>query len=378
MKKLIALLLALVLCLSLCACGDESTSKKEAINDEEKSTNDPASDVASEEQSGNTWSVQFTTDEFGDVTVSSSAVMFIPISGDFSNTATSSSELTGYVYMIMGEEYPVFMFRLLEYGSTQATFTSYDVITQKIKIGDKIYENEGVFGNPPNSDLTTYDTQQVLYSALYAGTDVRSIIYIGSSQYNFTISSENFATVCEENGWVTQLAYFNMTDHDVLYEEAKTLIAEGKYDEANAYLDYLKEYMDVADIQKENACNISYYGTKDTDARNAWKQFFDLNTAVPLTDEEIKEIIVGEWRSGDSAYAVYTENGEYHYFYGETEQNPDIPNTWRVEGGFLYRESEYTSSKFTIYHFYKNAYIFCFHQSSSNVYELKFLNGPLE
>ena len=162
MKKVLSLVLALAICLSLCACGGNGEASKSSAT----------SDAVTEELSANSWRIQLTKDEFGDITNSSSAVMYAPINGDFSNTATASSELAGCVYMVMGEEYPAFVFRLLEYGDTPATFSSYDVITQKIKIGDKIYENEGVFGTPPNSDLMTHDTEQVLYSSSYLPSSI--------------------------------------------------------------------------------------------------------------------------------------------------------------------------------------------------------------
>ena len=372
MKKTISLLLALVLCLSLCACGDTASEKNEVP---ESTT--PAS--------AGLWSAEKMVDEFGDVIEGSMAIVQTPISGDFSNTATSSSKLTGYVFMYMTDGYPTFLIRLLEYGDHQATYTSYDNLVFKVKIGDSIIEFHPVLGNPPNGDLMVYDSTETLYTALYNGTDVRCIAQIGNSKYNFTLYADNFANICDETGYITQALYFSKTDNETLYNNAKQYIEEKNYGKAITYLEYLGDYADCKDLLLEVVCNGYYYNESSDDyidVKNAWKQFFNAETATPLTDEEIKEIIIGDWRSHDGdTYSTYTENGEYHYFMGGTESNSNIANNWWVENGRLVIESKYTRSEYVIFHFYKNVYVFCapraYNKVTSDVYELHFLNGPL-
>lgn len=186
-----------------------------------------------EEASTGNWSVDQTVDEFGDITDSSDTLVRTPISGDFSNTATSSSELTGYVFVerYSGGTNTAFVFRLLEYGNHQATFTSSDVdegIVLKVKIGDTISEYP-LTGEAPNGDLYLLDYYgDRLFNLLYDGCeDIRCIITIGSSQYNLTIEYGNFADVCEEafhisTDGVTSIqgalaAFFNRNMHGERY-----------------------------------------------------------------------------------------------------------------------------------------------------------------
>lgn len=166
---------------------------------------DFANETQEESSSGNNnWSVEQTVDEFGDATENSETLIRTSISGDFSNTATASSELAGYVFVTTysGGTNSAFVFRLLEYGKHQVTFTSSDVdegIVLKVKIGDTISEYP-LTGEAPNGDLYLLDSyKNRLFNLLYDGReDIRCIITIGSSQYNFTIKYGNFADVCEE------------------------------------------------------------------------------------------------------------------------------------------------------------------------------------
>ena len=104
--------------------------------------------------------------------------------------------------------------------------------------------------------------------------------------------------------------------------------------------------------------------------------FFDSKTAVPLTEEELREIMPGQWqqRDGDS-YSTYTEDGQILYTGGT---NDGDTNVWFVEKGRLVIDYGHVTGERTIYPFYKIVYVFRSHQSSSDVYELYFHNGPLE
>lgn len=194
---------------------------------------DFTSKTQEEPNAGDNWSVEQTVDEFGDVTENSETLLRTSISGDFSNTATSSSELTGYVFVTRysGGTNSAFVFRLLEYGDHQVTFTSSDIeegIVLKVKIGDTISEYP-LTGEAPNSDLYLLDYYgDQLFSLLYHRyEDIRCIITIGSSQYNFTIKYGNFADVCEEAFHISAdgvtsvqgalVAFFNRNMHGERY-----------------------------------------------------------------------------------------------------------------------------------------------------------------
>lgn len=225
MRKWIALLLAVVMVLSLCACGgtDEASEVVQSANEnesvsvaeieEEAAVQEPALEENPEPvvepvvMSG--WTVEQTVDEFGDITEDSANVMRTAICGDFSNTATSSSELAGYIFIRANERkthYSV-VIRLLEYGDTPATYLSSDAenLILKTKVGDTISEYQ-LTGTSPNGDLLlgieeyNYAGDE-FFRTLYEGNDIRCIIYIGNSQYNFTVECGNFTTLCDESGF---------------------------------------------------------------------------------------------------------------------------------------------------------------------------------
>lgn len=356
MKRFVSLIFVFMMCFCLCVCGAEASAVRQ-------------------------WSAQKMVDEFGDPIEGSMPVLQVPFSGEFSNTATAGSELAGYVFMYMMDGYPTFSIRLLEYGDHPATYTSSDVPEFKIKIEDTIIEFHPVMGNPPNGDLMVYDSSETLYTALYNGTDVRCIAYIGSSKYSFTIPADGFADLCGETGYITQALYFSMTDKETLLGRAKEFVDAGDYGKAIEYLEYLGDYEGSSELLKEVVCHAYYYNLGSEysiDNQNAWQQFFDAATAVALTEEEMQEIIVGEWRTRDGdTYSLYTEDGEYHY-YQKGEEKAYFDDVWYTEGGRMIKESKYTRSEYTIYPFLRNVYVFCYHQSGGNVYELYFRNGPLQ
>lgn len=188
MKKTLALLLLLTMCLSLVACGG----------------NTPAQSPTIEQAPSSPWIIQKTVDEFGDVTEDSISVMEAPIVGDFSNTATSSSELGGCIRFVKkpNSEHYIVQFVLLEYGKTPAVHYSRDALSLKIKVGDQTASCTPVADDEPNGSIylgtKAFDwTGDMLFNLLYTGQDIRCIMNIGSSKYNFSLESGNFTNVCE-------------------------------------------------------------------------------------------------------------------------------------------------------------------------------------
>ena len=181
MKKILELLLTVILCLTLCAC---------------------------DESSNDIWSIKQTVDEFGDVTKDSVSVISGSVNGKFSNTATPESDLTVAVHFARKAQYNHYIvgFDLKEYNSTNATFLSSDQKLFKIKLNEEII-TMNLSGDAPNGTLYlgTEDygwSGDLVFNELLNGNDVRCIITIGSSEYNFMLESSNFASLCEENGYV--------------------------------------------------------------------------------------------------------------------------------------------------------------------------------
>lgn len=182
-----------------------------------------------------------------------------------------------------------------------------------------------------------------------------------------------FVAMDMEQGY---LALNQDTDFEPLYKNAEKLVAEGNYADAILLLYQLDSYSPSVDLLMEAACKAAFEGTESKDV---WQDLAVTINPAPLSGEDIAQIIIGDWRTRDgNNYSVFEEDGAYRYFMAGEEANPDIPNTWYIDGDQLHIESEYTSNTYTIYPFYKNAYVFCIHQSSSNALELRFHNGPLE
>lgn len=201
MKKTISLLLALVMCLSLCACGGGNDTP-ETTEATEPETSIP---VETEPSLGTSWVLDYYVDDFGDKT--DTPYIKCVIEGDFSNTATMSSDLTVVVFYDFKSEFP-FSFRLMEYGDHKATYQSHDEITIKMKVTEEY--TIGAFGLVPNEVKTTklvglapngdlmfkqddFTVGDLLHTLLAKDApEVRCIITIGNSKYNFTIPSAGF------------------------------------------------------------------------------------------------------------------------------------------------------------------------------------------
>lgn len=213
MKKLtnsIALSLAFLL---LCSCGAPATTSSSA--------NSTAGAVPSE--TTGKWTVAMSTDDFGDVTEDSDVVLATSVSGDFSNTATPSSDLIANVFFRRNpnNEHYLMEFQLLEYNSTPATYLTGTPIVLKTKINDTVTEIQ-LTGTAPNGDLfagmgeSDYNGD-VFFNDLYAGEDIRCIVSIDSSDYNFTIESDNFKDICTQNDFEPGTCAMTLTEATKTY-----------------------------------------------------------------------------------------------------------------------------------------------------------------
>lgn len=266
MKKVLSLCLALVMALSLCACGGG------------EATGEPQ-----EETVDGLWEAIYETDEFGDVEEDSKIVLRSPIVGEFSNTATNGSELAGYVFIeaFPGANHYYVVFRLLEYGDMPITYTSSEAeeIVLKTKVGDQISEYS-LLGVAPNSDLilgtdNVTDGDEV-YSALCNGKDVRCIITIGSSQYNFTIYSSNILVAGDEASGLAQA----QIDARQINSTSEALAAFFERKSFAERTEYLTEHMDDYPV---------------------------------LKTEELEELVPGAWLSMKVENLVFDEWWMFYY-----------------------------------------------------------------
>lgn len=214
------------------------------------------------------WIIDQSVDEFGDKTEGDAPVLKTPITGDFSNTATASSTLSGALFIQKVSQKYVAAFRLLEYGNTPATYLSSeeDELILKTKVGDEVKEFN-LFGTAPNGDLylgaLNDEDGNWFVDTLCGGNDIKCVIYIGSSKYNFTISSNGFSDACTAAGFGSLVTKSKLSaSAATLYEYMK---ANEKEIQDNYYQhEYYKDADRVIDIAATEDNDIPYIMVYET------------------------------------------------------------------------------------------------------------------
>ena len=160
-------------------------------------------DSSTDEGNNNSWGKVAVVDDFGDATGQS--VISTVVSGTFSNTATTGSDLLVVAYIIFDESdyYYNLSFKLLEYNDTPATYLSSDSKELKIKVGsiNRVYEYD-LLGQEPNGYVYVGDSSgEDIIKYLYEGNDVRCVLKLGSSKYSFALEAGNIAELIDEGGY---------------------------------------------------------------------------------------------------------------------------------------------------------------------------------
>lgn len=176
-------------CLSACegtpttTTANEGQSLGDIVNNEDVNT-------------GGDWLVGETVDEFGDST--GSTFCYTTCLGTFTNSATSGSDLAAGVYYVSSRQ--VFLFRLLEYSKTDATYLSNADISIKCKVDEYVFDDT-LLGDAPNGYLilpSNNKSYKKIYDYLIEGKEIRTVIYINNSKYSFVISGNGFKDVLSE------------------------------------------------------------------------------------------------------------------------------------------------------------------------------------
>ena len=176
-------------CLSACegtpttTTANEGQSLGDIVNNEDVNT-------------GGDWLVGETEDEFGDST--GSTFCYTTCMGTFTNSATSGSDLAAGVYYVSSRQ--VFLFRLLEYSKTDATYLSNADISIKCKVDEYVFDDT-LLGDAPNGYLilpSNNNSYKKIYDYLIEGKEIRTVIYIDNSKYSFVISGNGFKDVLSE------------------------------------------------------------------------------------------------------------------------------------------------------------------------------------
>lgn len=273
MKKIIALLLTGMMAISiLSACAGGSGKK--------------------------IWEIKQSVDEFGDVTDSSESWLFASVNGDFSNTATESSELScgfGFILNPNNNQY-VAQIVLKEHGDMPVSYSSNDIITLKTKI-DETVDEYYLSGEVPTGNLYLspddyeFEASKLFYE-LYSGNDIKCLISIGNSQYNFTLESGNFKKTADELGFAPQ-------DTELTVRRAIMILLEDKVD-----------YFDLASETFNNHLYDYPIATSDEllDILNG--QFLELSASVG----DYAADIGSRWSICNYTQEGFIKQGEIRYF----------------------------------------------------------------
>lgn len=234
MKKITIILLSAVMALSVCACGGGSkpaeTTSAEATTEETTSSAVETTLAVVSKKEGH-WKTELSLDEFGDITEESTPIISGYFEGDFSNTATLSSELK--VNVLNDEN--LFGFYLYEYGKTKASFLGSEEKILKIKIADDTTEDK-LEETGGGGLACSWTVGNLISKSLKADIDVRCIIEVGSSKYNFTMLSDNYDDAISEKERII----------DDIYSEAEALFEQGEYKKALKKFDVIKDYRDAS------------------------------------------------------------------------------------------------------------------------------------
>ena len=259
MKKLVICVVSILLAFSMISCSGsnpgtnsqslesekvEESTEETAIdsNTEEETEKDNQEEVSDLDASNSSWKVATIVDEFGDpVEATDEKAVFYSFSGDFSNTATNSSPLTGAVYVTETKEgLKIISFKLNEYGDVPIAFTNADELSIKYKVDDVVFEYS-LGGTAPSSDLVmdivstgdlTPKSNELFFQQLCRGKDIKCIIRIGHSQYNFNIKGEGIKNACVEAGIIP----FEAIDISSIEGCLQALKAKQQRDEVELYL----------------------------------------------------------------------------------------------------------------------------------------------
>lgn len=326
-----------------------------------------------------TWYLSHTVDEFGDE--SGNPVIQSEITGTFSNTATAESDLKVMAYIvsddtgtIVGEGKYALAFRLFEYGDHVATYLSSDSKILKTKIGDTVTEYD-LSGSAPNGDLyvdvnasvsslkTKEDIENFLYGKtsnygeeiakqLIDGNDIKCVINIGSSKYNFVLEAGNINDAFEKlmqdgNHALPQDIAGQETRQQNQEKEAKEQEELEKYQGAEDYYGSSLRTL-LASITTHEPKPIDVYEDYYLDAHY---------TEYPvMTQEELENTFSGQYivyslgvpAKRDGVYVTLGEDGNVHllgYYRSKTNSfqsredfNPnieEIQGAWKIEDGKL-------------------------------------------
>lgn len=196
MKRLISLVTTVALLLSLCLCLGLAPASADTPEDEEEEE-DPS------------WSVLFTTDDFGDPTDQGALQsIFIGEDEDDETVLVLINLIPAGNNALDDNSKNIVGFTMVRTNYEWVSFSPNDELTLKVKIGDTIYEDSLLGLDPDNGTMTLIsdsgrddpdDCFAAIYRAFMDGEEsIRFILQIDDAKYNFTMDSSGFAEGMEQ------------------------------------------------------------------------------------------------------------------------------------------------------------------------------------
>lgn len=278
-KRILSLCIAAAISIFAVACN--STEKTTPEKASETTTETINSDTSAEnDEKKSYWECTSTVDEFGDA-IDNSVVATV-VEGTFSNSATNDSKLNVTAYF----ESPYLVLHMLEYDDSPVSYISSDELLLKVKIEGKVFEYT-LNGQAPSSDLfvslmTDTGIANELGNALLGGADVKCVVYVGSSKYNFELNGSGLTDAIDQ---MCNLEHYAIDE-----------ISSDK--EALENVDIITSHLFTDGYQFGDGSfeNSPQY-------QSAWEYFgTHKDDFATVTDEELEKLLSGTWQEIDYYY----------------------------------------------------------------------------
>lgn len=199
------------------------------------------------------WSVQKTTDEFGDVTADSQDVISASVQGTYENKTTTESNLGVSVNFRkrVDVNHYVIELQLTEKDTSKIQYEKDSDKILKTKVGEEIQEFYLTFEESSGKlSVGNEDFDRIKYggdyifSNLYDGKDVKCLIEIDeASLYSFELKSDNFKALCEANS-------FTKGAGDITVKESVNFLLEDNGEMIDESCDCLKDNYETFEVVK--------------------------------------------------------------------------------------------------------------------------------
>lgn len=295
MKKYISLLLALVMCLSLCACGGGSTQPSTDAEQEAAAQTTNDDQAANDETEGSEIEqINLHLNEkvtFGDLELSIVDVRIKDSDGYSVNYSTGGRHYGGpSVVVIYSLKNVGKVSARPPQGMLQLNYADGYTFIHDVYINGKnpnIFENGGV--NTPD-ELEILSSEQYYLEAFTVPQEVLDntneplyvTLFADSSVFRFDIRP------------------MDDTQTEAFYQQAISLMGEQRYSSASEYLMMVQEYNDATDLLMECSLKSSSGYEYLTEHKDEFRV---------LSAEELKTMLPGTWETSQGETWIFSEDG---------------------------------------------------------------------